>query len=496
LQHPSKKQKKKRRSRLLPAAAVLLLVLAAALLYLFPQIQKRHPGKSTPIEIIQPDFRTLEIRDARELDTVTVFPSGSDSYTLQMHNGALHLRLMDELLPVSDVYADELLEVFTHIVAQETVTDDISEVQEHLPDMGLAPPKARAVIGYQDGSQAAIEVGSAVPGTTYAYYRWSGDAGVYMCDVGVSEALALTRNHLLPVSQPDVVSSLIAELSLSNVHGSSRFRFGQMGSGALTEPFAYPLSHEASDRLLSALQNFRLGTRQAVVTEENRAFYGFDQPLCTIEFHQRAGYANQIDASGALISAETPAQSVRYVIGRAEGDYFYTCEYAGSCYFVSRFLTDTLVNVNPETLITRNPADLNGTAIASILLEAPQGAVTVDVLRAERVLSNNQLELDENGQIAYDIRLLLNGEEKAPALLDELTDRLNTLTAEGSVPADYSPSAGEEPRWSLKIETISGDTRVIDAYRMDAFSDALMVDGVIRHYVHSDAIDVLMADLL
>lgn len=496
MQHPPKKQKKKRLALLLPAASVLLLVLAAALLYLFPQIQKRHPGKSAPLEIIQPDFRTLEIRDAKELDTVTVFPSGSDSYTLQMHDGVLYLLLNGESLPVSDVYAHELLEVFTHIVAQETVTEDVSEVQEHLADMGLAPPKARALIRYRDGSEAAIEVGSGVPGTTYAYYRWSGDEGVYMCDVGVSEAFALTQNHLLPVSQPDVFPSLVTELSLTNASGSSRFRFDDGLSGRLTKPFAYPLSAEACDTLLSALQNFRLGTRQAVVTEENRAFYGFDQPLCTIEFHQKAGYANQIDASGALVSAETPAQSVRYVIGRAEGDFFYTCEYAGSCYFISRFLAETLVNANPETLITRNPADLNGALIASILLQSPQGAVAADVLRAERVLDNNQLELDENGQIVYDVRLIVNGEEKAPELLDELTDRLNTLTAEGNVPANYAPAADEEPRWTLLLETTSGDTRHIEAYRMDAFSDALRVDGVIRHYVHADAIDVLMAGLL
>ena len=495
MQHPPKKQKKKRLALLLPVAAVVLLALAAALLYLLPQIQKQHPGKSAPIEIIQPDFRTLEIRDAKELDTVTVFPSASGSYTLRMLDGKLHLLSDGEPMPVSATYADELLEVFTHIVAQETVTEDVSEVQEHLSDMGLMPPKAKAVIRYQDGSEATIEVGSAVPNTTYAYYRWSGDKGVYMCDVGVAEAFALTQNHLLPVSQAEVVPALVTELSLTNAYGQSRFRFGGL-SGRLTEPFAYPLSAEASDRLLQSLQDFRLGTHQALLTEENRAFYGFDQPLCTIEFKQQAGYANQIDASGALVSVQTPAQSVRYVIGRAEGDFFYTCEYEGSCYFVSRFLAEPLVNANTDRLITQTPAAVDTGSLAGFVLSTPKGDVEVEVLRSERVLPNNELATDEYGRPVYDTLTFINGQQAAPEMLEELCDRLNTLSAAGRIPETFDLQESDALRWSLTLETTDGIKRIIEAYRMDAFSDALMVDGTLRHYVHSDAIDVLTAGLL
>ena len=80
MQHPPKKEKKKLSCRMLfPVFAVFLLLAAAALLVLLPQIQKQHPGKSAPLQIIQPDFRTLEIRDKKELDTITVFPSASST---------------------------------------------------------------------------------------------------------------------------------------------------------------------------------------------------------------------------------------------------------------------------------------------------------------------------------------------------------------------------------------------------------------------------------
>lgn len=35
-----------------------------------------------------------------------------------------------------------------------------------------------------------------MPDTTYHYYRWSGDSGVYMCDSGTYEAFEYTAQML------------------------------------------------------------------------------------------------------------------------------------------------------------------------------------------------------------------------------------------------------------------------------------------------------------
>ena len=48
----------------------------------------------------------------------------------------------------------------------------------------------------------------------------------------------------------------------------------------------------------------------------------------------------------------------------------------------------------------------------------------------------------------------------------------------------------------MTLVTEAGDTRVLEGYRLDAFSDAVSVNGVVRHYVYNDAIDVLMTGLV
>ena len=61
----------------------------------------------------------------------------------------------------------------------------------------------------------------------------------------------------------------------------------------------------------------------------------------------------------------------------------------------------------------------------------------------------------------------------------------------GKIPADYS-AEGKSPRWQIVLTTEGGTVRTIAAYPLDTFSDALMVDGVIRYYVHIEALDSVL----
>ncbi len=57
-------------------------------------------------------------------------------------------------------------------------------------------------------------------------------------------------------------------------------------------------------------------------------------------------------------------------------------------------------------------------------------------------------------------------------------------------PADL----GKSPRWQIVLTTEGGTVRTIAAYPLDTFSDALMVDGVIRYYVHIEALDSVLGE--
>lgn len=125
-----------------------------------------------------------------------------DRYTLRMQDGHLVLERGGQWLTVSDYQEEAMLKAVTQLVMPGVVTEDEAEVAGHLADMGLDTPRATAQVRYQDGTEMTLELGGDVPTTSYSYFRWSGDDGVYMCDSGLTDALLTTATRLLPWSNP------------------------------------------------------------------------------------------------------------------------------------------------------------------------------------------------------------------------------------------------------------------------------------------------------
>ena len=460
MQHPLKKRPKRRpRPHLLlilTGAGVALA--AAALFFLLPAIKERFPATAAlPIET-GPESRILYLGDSSQLESIAVSQTDGDSYTLRMQDGHLVLERGDQWLTVSDYQEESMLKAVTQLVMPGVVAEEEAEVADHLADMGLDTPRATALVRYQDGTEMTLELGGDVPTTSYAYFRWSGDDGVYMCDSGLTDALLTTATRLLPVEQPPLSKDLIDQITLSRPDGDTAVLLSNDGeghyTGLLVEPYQYPVDSEQAEALLTALSSFRLGTREAEANAETRAQYGLDDPELTIWLHQAAGTVSAVDENGQLTTVDVEEQALRFVIGRAEGDFFYTCEYAGDCYLVSRFLLETVLAASPDTLVTRQPANLAGAALSDILIEAPQGDIHVTARYTERVLPNNDIETDADGNIVYDTAVTLNGEEADAELLTTLTTRLNALTVSGDLTDAWTVPEGETPRWRIVLTTV------------------------------------------
>lgn len=106
-----------------------------------------------------------------------------------MRTGSLFLKENGESVPVSESVGKEMVEAVTLVTTTDQVAADVEEVREHLTDMELEPPQITVTATFSDGRNETLEIGGSVPETTYRYCRWSGDNGVYMCDVGIGEAL-------------------------------------------------------------------------------------------------------------------------------------------------------------------------------------------------------------------------------------------------------------------------------------------------------------------
>jgi len=494
MQHPPKKKIKKQKKRGLILLTLIVLALALTFVLLLPVIRKAFPAQPLDYEMVQSTVRMLDTREISEIDTITIYPDGVSSYTLHMHNGTLMLERGGSLIAIAEAFQNEILETVTKISVQNTVTENAAELADELAAMGLDHPQCRAVVRYQDGSEENMEVGAQVYDSVEYYFRWSGAEGIYICHSGVLETLSASENLLIPFEQAAIYGNLVESLRITNESGECAAAFDSAAAGYLTAPCRYPLTDEAVQTLMTALNSFRLGAYEAPLTNENSAAYGFDDPLCVLEITQREGMVNAIDENGGLTTAEVPAQTLRFVIGRAESDFFYTCAYQDDVYLISRFLVETLVQADWQRMISRTPAAMGDELLSHIVFETPEQTAEVAIDRAESVLANNELEMDANGNIVYLTTVTINGKEAPQEMLEELLDRLNSFTAEGDIP--QGTVTEKEPRWRITLVTETGSVRVLEGFRLDAFSDAVAVDGTMRHYVYDEAIDVLMAGLV
>ena len=476
-----------------------VVVLAVAFVLLLPTIRERYPSQNTANLKANLTFQTLETGDANTLESITVNHVDGEHYTLLYRDKQLYLQRTDgDNEMVNESYVDTIIEAATVIAIEDTVTTDETEVTDYVNDMGLAPPQITVQVSYADGHTVEIQLGNQVPGTTYYYYRWSGDTGIYMCDAGIYEAFKYTEHMLLPVEQPTLVPALIDHMTLQTQVGElMEFTFVADGTetylGTMRQPYVYPMDHEATQTLLSAVQNFRLGTKMGPVTADNRAEYGFDTPSVIMDVHQQQGLFAQDSSEGVLQTYQTEEQTIRLKLGAKDGEYFYFCEYAGDCYRVSSFLVTTLVSAAADKYVSRAPADMGTASIASIQIQLGSGELDVRATYTEQVEENNQIKTDDDGNTLYDVAVTLNGATMPTDAFDSLVARLKQMTVSGVLDGEEAPTG--TPRWQITLTTTGGNTRTLAAYPLDAFSDVLVVDGVAYHYLNAEAIQIALAEL-
>ncbi len=495
MEHPEMKKPRARFSRRLVLWLTLAAVaLTAALVALLPTIQARLPGPNAAVIDTTPSHRTLYESGEETPSEIEISHRDGERYTLLCREDALYLEGENgENTRINESYSSEILAAAASLGVEDVVCEDESELGSALADMGFDPPLLTAEVRYPDGRSVTVELGDSVPDTGYSYCRWSGDPGVYMCDSTLYDAFGMSANMLLAVEQPFFLSSLVERLTLTPLEGAPLdMTFAENGAGTLRAPYAYPMDAGTASSLLSAVQNFRLGVKLEAVTEENQAMYGFDAPSAVVEIYQRAGVESKIDADGTLRTYQTEPSVTTVTIGSPDGEYFYYCEYGDTCYRVSGFLCAAFLAATADSVVSRAPADMGGEELTAITVQAGGGVMDMRVTRTERVLENNQLETDEYGNVIYDVSVTVNGEPSTQETYDALVDRLARMTVSGDRPAGELTGT---PNWQITLTTVSGETRVIAGYPMDAFSDAIAVGGVAKHYINGDALQIALGEL-
>ena len=476
----------------------LALALAAAFVWLLPAIKKTFPAKSTVLQTYSPTYQTVAELNPETLETITVTHLGETPYTLVNQDGILSLRTASGgLEAISSTISENFIKYATTIYVEDTLAQDAADMADQLPAMGLDPPQITATAVFSDGSEVTIQLGTTMLDTTYHYYMWSGDSGLYLCNTGVYETFENAADMLRTVTQPPIIASLVDGVSIQRAGETPivcTLQTDEDGAvqGELQSPYVYPMQSQAAEALLSAVDSFRLGSRLQSLTDETLSLYGFDTPEAVVTISQRGGQFSQVSDSGALSYFTLEPSSVTLTLGNADGEFFRYCEYEGTCYRVSAFLVNAFLTADAGDYTATNPADMGAETLAGITVQTGDGTLDVRASYVETVLPNNDLETDEYGNVVYTTEVTANGETVSAEAFEELVSRLQQMSVSGTLPSETAPVG--TPLWRMALETTPGTNRRLAAYPMDAFNDVLAVDGIAVHYISKEALEIALGE--
>jgi hypothetical protein len=486
MEEPLKRKRKAARPRRVLFLALFAIALTAGAVFFY--VASKSPGK-VPIAQSVSTRRALVTRKAEEVTRIAVSRLSGEGYVLIKENGRLAVQGRPDFVMDEDK-EKLLLNDCAILEAEDTVSESREEWEPHKADFGMNPPAVTVDVSYTDGKTAAFSLGAKSPVNNWNYFALENDPGLYLASADLIELFDQDVTVFHHVDQPVIHHQRIDGVTIQNGLGEVEAAWkletdiadaSALSAWRMTAPYSYPCDAGAMETLVSAMEKLYLGRFVSKATEAAKALYGFVPPRRIITLHQAAGEIAAVGVSGVYEITPYPESTLTLTIGTAGGDYVDYVEVGGSIYLVSTISQPLLSNLVPENTLLLQPAAISMDAIASLVVEQNGESRTYTLRRVERVLPNNELATDEEGNVIKDTFVDLNGKESSFPDFEAAITALQSVTVSGRLPEGFVPI--ENSSIKLVFTLLDGRTRTLEAVTFDALQDALGVDGTYLYYL-------------
>ena len=169
-------------------------------------------------------------------------------------------------------------------------------------------------------------------------------------------------------------------------------------------------------------------------------------------------------------------------LGREENDVVFYCLYKGQVLKATSFSAGFLRTQGYDSLFLTNPFNAPTNDLSRLVWERDGVQTIYDLSLTERVLPNNALETDENGNVLYDLAATKDGAPLDSDAFLAAYRQLVELRTQDRLPADYT-LPDTEPLLRVTLTRGSGGVRQIALYPLDALHRAVAVNGVALYQV-------------
>lgn len=476
-------------------ARLWLLLLAAALLALLLAGYRWLGRARGPEPLPSTHADTAEVlmsHEADEVARIAVTLRNGEGWTAEQQAPGMLVMTGEPGFLLGERDTVELLSVTRIIACTAVLTDDPAVYRESLADFGLDAPRLVARIDYTDGLAVTLRVGDPVTedDVSWLYMTVDGDERLFAIDRGTVEVLTTDRALFYPVTQPVLHQARFDHITLTGAgraiigEWALEGRIGDADAGdqwRLIAPVRYPADAGSMAALKTNLSSLRLGGYVGPATDDNLTAYGFDEPRLTVTIHQAAGSFGMTGLTGEYALTDWPESTFALTVGAAANEDIDYILYEGAIYTGSHYLLAFFMEKDYADTLSRYLVPTALGNLDSLTVQTPAGTDVYSITRTEQVAENNELVTDGYGNIVYDYRCALNGEDIDYNAFAARYGALIVVTASGRLPIGWEPT--EEPHTVYTFHDVAGTAHTVALTTFDALHDAVLVDGEAVFYL-------------
>ncbi len=470
---PVRKTRRSRRNTITLAAVALLVALAAVFLLT--------RGNQAPGAPAAPDPETEAVQliniPPEDLTRVEVRASTGESFALVWTKDGPQVEGKPDF-PLEPRETDLMVKDLTLLVANG-LAGRAETSPENLELLGLGPAAPRATAEYRDGRRMTLVFGnSARTEIPSDYLMLEGDDRVYTVSPETREHFDRALETLHPVPAVNFTPSLLDRAEFT---GGGGFTLERAGSGwRLSAPFDYPAEEAAAQRLLDGIAGMRLAVYAGEADGESLERFGFSPDGRAVYFHLAKSVITRYDRDGNPEGeTQVPEQTVRFALGGGIGNIGLYVRHDGKIYQASLASMGFLRDLALEGVLSRTPARADISELDSLTARRDGRSVTYEIALVEKILPNNRIETDGQGNPLFEPHVTRDGrEEGADAFLRGIS-KLAGLRALGDLPAGFLPEGPAVAAYTLTGRF--GQTEVA-LFPFDALHYAMRVNGRFFHY--------------
>ena len=470
--------KKKKNLTLIVLLIAMILMIAAC----FSLIKYNDKKAASDSEDSTKETETIANVDADTIETI-YFKNKDNEMTLVKGEDGTWKNSEDEVFPVDQTKAENMMNAFTDISSSRTITEEV----ENLSDFGLDNPAITVTVTAKDGTKTTIVFGNEAPIGGGYYGTLNDDKKVYILTAAFYNNFNYTLNQMTAVETiPSITAANITHLTVLNkdkpgfeiVYDENKTAdFAGLTKWFMKQPYKTTLPADA-DAVNTLLGNYSSMSFTSCVdyNAKDLSKYGLDDPAATLYLEYFEEYTKDSDTADDKDTADTADSNttdgkeaektkINYTLELlfgskdADGNYYVKTKDSNAVNVMSADTVEKLINIDAYSNVDHyiNLVNLDSINQLDISFEGKTYTLTTEKAKDDTQTADDTQSGDSQKEEVTNY--YFNGTKAGEDEFKDLYQLIISPTTEREIPEEYFTSNTDQaPVMTLTYHQTDGNT--------------------------------------